>query len=152
MSADVDPSKMYVEGASTTLLKTNKTRMPFFRHIPRQAPRQKNPVILIHTEHYTGTIWGQKPDGGSGWASDFVRAGFLVFTPTMPLNGMPGESSEAEKLRLQIGVGGDVTTLAPEFVEAVSTAPEAANKVYWPTRKFHTQWPGVSSPYLATRD
>ena len=126
--------------------------MPFFRHIPRQAPLQKNPVILIHTEHYTGTIWGQKPDGGSGWASDFVRAGFLVFTPTMPLNGMPGESSEAEKLRLQIGVGGDVTTLAPEFVEAVSTAPEAANKVYWPTRKFHTQWPGVSSPYLATRD
>ncbi|KAK4162310.1 hypothetical protein QBC43DRAFT_215554, partial [Cladorrhinum sp. PSN259] len=112
--------------------------MSLFQHAPTSGPHYRNPVILIHGEHYTAKIWGEKPDGGNGWASDFVKAGFMVFTPTMPLNGTPNDQTLA-----LIKSGATARRMPPGVVEMLMTAPAIVQRAHWPSRHFHTQWPGT---------
>ncbi|KAK3989702.1 hypothetical protein QBC44DRAFT_240928, partial [Cladorrhinum sp. PSN332] len=131
---------MFVDGANTEHFITQDTKTELFRHKPSNTGGRTfaTPVILIHSEFYTAEIWGEKPDGGNGWASDFVKAGFVVFTPTLPLNGAPNEQTLA-----LIRAGGFVRRLPPSLVEKLMTAPAVVKSAQWPSRDFHSQWPGT---------
>ncbi|KAK4229238.1 hypothetical protein QBC38DRAFT_497766 [Podospora fimiseda] len=141
MSAEVNPNppNMVVDGAKTMHTTAPTTKTSVFRHAPLNTTTvNRYPIILIHSEHYTAQIWGEKPDGGNGWASDFVKAGFAVITPTLPLNGTPEEEA-----RVWVEAGCSVKKLNPAFVEKMMTAPAQIKKAHWKNRDFHHQWPGT---------
>ncbi|KLU80905.1 hypothetical protein MAPG_00002 [Magnaporthiopsis poae ATCC 64411] len=47
--------------------------------LPAGGVTQTRPVVLIHGQAQTGTNFLNKPDGGGGWASEFIRQGYEVY-------------------------------------------------------------------------
>ena len=44
-----------------------------------QRLRQPFPIVMVHGGSQTGTNFTGTPDGGEGWAQDFVRRGYAVY-------------------------------------------------------------------------
>jgi hypothetical protein len=77
--------------------------------------------------------WLNKPDGGAGWATYFLKQGYTVYI-----------IDQTERARSAWDPTGNTTqtTYSAEIIEERFTAPEKYN--LWPQAKLHTQWPGVS--------
>jgi pimeloyl-ACP methyl ester carboxylesterase len=80
--------------------------------------------------------WLNKPDGGAGWATYFLKQGYTVYI-----------IDQTERARSAWNPAGNTTqtTYSAEIIEQRFTAPEKFN--LWPQAKLHTQWPGVG-PFL----
>ncbi|GAB7347375.1 hypothetical protein MBLNU459_g4307t2 [Dothideomycetes sp. NU459] len=91
---------------------------------------KKYPLIFIHGAGQTGTNWLNTPDNREGWASYFLRQGYVVYLTDQPQRGrsiwLPGSNN--------------LTALSVATTEKYFTAPQKFN--LWPQAQFHTQWPG----------
>lgn len=77
--------------------------------------------------------WLNKPDGGRGWASDFISQGYEVYIVDQPLRArspLDPSSAQAESL-----------VFTAEYVQQKFTA--AQDYKLWPQASLHTQWPGT---------
>ena len=101
---------------------------------PLSGVKHINPIVFIHGGAISGTQWLNKPDGDPGWASYFLKLGYLVYIIDIWSVGR----SSAEQLP-PLFPGSTVESAQLGF-----TAPELYNKYY--QARFHTQWPGVRPP------
>ncbi|KAL7924093.1 Alpha/beta hydrolase family domain-containing protein [Trichoderma austrokoningii] len=105
---------------------------------------QKN-VVLVHGEYFDGTTWLNKPDGNSGWASNFLQKGYNVYIPDLPGAG----GSFLTDLNNCLGPSdiGPLRELTPDHAMMEYTASEKFplpnGDFAWSTAKEHTQWPGT---------
>ena len=98
---------------------------------PVDGPTQDAPVVLIHGQAQTGTNFLNKPDGGRGWASDFLSQGYEVYLVDQALRGR----SPRHDRPLPAAV------IPAEAIQERFTAPRHYN--LWPQACKHTQWPGT---------
>ncbi|KAG9252196.1 Alpha/beta hydrolase family-domain-containing protein [Emericellopsis atlantica] len=95
-------------------------------------PMKQTPIVLIHGKAQTGTNFLNKPDGGRGWASQFLSQGYQVYIVDQTLRGrsawLPGHNATQP------------STYAAEIMEQRFTA--TWNATLWPQAQNHTQWPG----------
>ncbi|KYK56994.1 hypothetical protein DCS_04001 [Drechmeria coniospora] len=102
--------------------------------LPVRGVTQKTPVVLIHGKGMTGTNFLDKPDGGRGWASDFVSRGYEVYMVDQVFRGrsawQPGGSGSALPV-----------AFPAELVQDRFTA--TGIRKLWPQAGKHTQWPGT---------
>ncbi|TKX25816.1 hypothetical protein C1H76_1962 [Elsinoe australis] len=92
-----------------------------------------NPVIFIHGQAQTGTNFLDKPDGGRGWASNFIADGYTVYIVDQTFRG---------RSPWQPGQGADQpSTYSAEYIQKRFTAGGRYN--LWPQAKLQTQWPGT---------
>lgn len=95
--------------------------------------RAPEPLVLIHGGGQTGACFLMTPDGRPGWARQFLKAGFAVYTVDLPGHGRSqGHGSGCGPMRTSHAVG----------ERAVGWA--AAHP--WPEAESHTQWPGGAHP------
>ncbi|PNS21587.1 hypothetical protein CAC42_946 [Sphaceloma murrayae] len=91
-----------------------------------------NPVIFIHGQGQTGTNFLNKPDGGRGWASNFIEAGYTVYIIDQTFRGrspwQPGQGAASP------------STYSAELIARRFTNGAASN--LWPQAHLQTQWPG----------
>ncbi|KAF4548457.1 Alpha/beta hydrolase-like protein 6 [Elsinoe fawcettii] len=93
---------------------------------------QQYPVVLIHGQAQTGTNFLDKPDGGRGWASNFVAAGYTVYIVDQTFRG---------RSPWQPGAGAaSPTVYSAEYIQRRFTAGRLYN--LWPQAQLQTQWPG----------
>ncbi|KAH7155734.1 hypothetical protein B0J13DRAFT_604675 [Dactylonectria estremocensis] len=104
------------------------------------------PIVLIHGDFHTGQM--AKPDGNPGWASYFVRKGFLVYIVDLPPCGRSNFLTASHFIHRDLGRTSH--TLAASTVEVELTAPgkEPANgQPLIPLRhsraSMHDKWPGT---------
>ncbi|KAL8364949.1 hypothetical protein RB595_003982 [Gaeumannomyces hyphopodioides] len=101
--------------------------------LPVGGVTQTTPVVLIHGQAQTGSNFLNKPDGGRGWASQFVRQGYEVYVVDQTLRGrsawQPGHGAASP------------STYPAEMLQQRFTAPRRYN--LWPQSANHTQWPGA---------
>jgi len=108
-----------------------KNQMYVERLSPSRKPTQPYPLVLIHGKSMSGAnTWLNTPDGRLGWASHFLRHGYVVYIVDQPTRGrspwLPGDFA--------------MEAFSVEYVEQRFTAPERYN--LWPQSATHTQWPG----------
>ncbi|KOS18156.1 hypothetical protein ESCO_003310 [Escovopsis weberi] len=103
-----------------------------------QAPEHVPPIVLIHGQGQTGTNFLNKPDGGEGWASLFVRHGHEVYIVDQPYRGRSPWIPPASP-STPTGVA-----LSPPFSVAATEQffTATARHKLWPQAANHTQWPG----------
>ncbi|PNY25250.1 Uncharacterized protein TCAP_04823 [Tolypocladium capitatum] len=100
--------------------------------LPVNGATQNTPVVLIHGKGMTGTNFLNKPDGGRGWASDFVSQGYEVYIVDQVFRG---------RSAWQPGYGAGIpSTFSAEIVQDRFTATQT-NRL-WAQADKHTQWPG----------
>ncbi|KAK2589406.1 hypothetical protein QQS21_012919 [Conoideocrella luteorostrata] len=106
--------------------------------VPLGGVTQKWPIVLFHGNGMTGALTSlqnfvNKPDGGRGWASEFVHQGYEVYVVDQPLRARsawhPGEGAQSP------------SRYSAELMQDRFTAPERAGQ--WPQAAKHTQWPGT---------
>ncbi|OLN97890.1 putative secreted lipase-like protein 3 [Colletotrichum chlorophyti] len=101
--------------------------------LPVGGVSQETPIVLIHGQAQTGSNFLNKPDGGRGWASHFVRQGFEVYIVDQTFRGrsawMPGYGASKP------------STYSAEIIQQRFTAVQDYN--LWPQASKHTQWPGT---------
>lgn len=94
--------------------------------------RNLHPIVLIHGQAQTGTNWLNKPDGGTGWASNFLTEGRTVYIVDQTFRGrspwFPGSGAE------------EPSTYSAEYIQQRFTATQDYD--LWPQADLHTQWPG----------
>lgn len=77
--------------------------------------------------------WLNKPDGGEGWASLFLKEGYECYIIDQTSRGrspwLPGAS------------GGSPASITAEYYQQKFTAPQ--DYLLWPQAINHTQWPGT---------
>ncbi|KAL8398410.1 hypothetical protein RB596_005797 [Gaeumannomyces avenae] len=101
--------------------------------VPVGGVIQTTPVVLIHGQAQTGSNFLNKPDGGCGWASQFVRQGYEVYVVDQTLRA---------RSAWQPGYGAaSPSTYPAEILQRRFTAP--ARYGLWPQAANHTQWPGA---------
>lgn len=76
--------------------------------------------------------WLNTPDGREGWASYFLRQGYIVYLTDQAQRGrspwLPGT--------------GNLSALSTTQIEELFTAPQAFTPLPYPQAANHTQWPG----------
>ncbi|KHO00426.1 uncharacterized protein MAM_01204 [Metarhizium album ARSEF 1941] len=101
--------------------------------VPARGVTQAWPIVLMHGNCMTGANFLNKPDGGRGWASNFLEQGYEVYIPDQPLRARsawhPGD-----------GVPSPAAYPA-ELLQDRFTAPRVSRQ--WPQAARHTQWPGT---------
>ncbi|KAK6211509.1 hypothetical protein QIS74_10773 [Colletotrichum tabaci] len=101
--------------------------------LPVNGVSQETPIVLIHGQAQTGSNFLNKPDGGRGWASHFVRQGYEVYIVDQTFRGrsawMPGYGASKP------------STYSAEIIQQRFTAVKEYS--LWPQAALHTQWPGT---------
>ncbi|KAM5343473.1 hypothetical protein ACJ41O_012010 [Fusarium nematophilum] len=101
--------------------------------VPSGGVRQRTPIVLIHGQAQTGSNFLNKPDGGRGWASQFINQGYEVYIVDQTFRGRsawaPGNGAAQP------------STYSAEIIEQRFTAGKEFN--LWPQSSKHTQWPGT---------
>ncbi|TKW50668.1 putative secreted lipase [Colletotrichum tanaceti] len=101
--------------------------------LPVHGVSQETPIVLIHGQAQTGSNFLNKPDGGRGWASHFVRQGYEVYIVDQTFRGrsawMPGYGAS------------EPSTYSAEIIQQRFTAVKEYG--LWPQAALHTQWPGT---------
>ncbi|KAF6830390.1 hypothetical protein CMUS01_07754 [Colletotrichum musicola] len=101
--------------------------------LPVGGVSQETPIVLIHGQAQTGSNFLNKPDGGRGWASHFVRQGFEVYVVDQTFRGrsawMPAYGASKP------------STYSTEIIQQRFTAVK--DYMLWPQAANHTQWPGT---------
>ncbi|KAI9148299.1 putative fusarubin cluster-esterase [Paramyrothecium foliicola] len=100
------------------------------RLFPINGITKEVPVVLIHGQAMTGTNFLNKPDGGRGWASDFIRQGYEVYIVDQVLRGRSAWHPKAPKANY----------FSAERIQQRFTATKSYG--LWPQAINHTQWPG----------
>jgi pimeloyl-ACP methyl ester carboxylesterase len=102
-------------------------------------PCQPWPLVFIHGQGQSGTNWLNKPDGGSGWATYFLKQGYIIYI-----------IDQTERARSPWNPAGNttLTTYTAEDLQRRFTATQNYN--LWPQAGLHTQWNGVSSTPFST--
>ncbi|TLD31595.1 hypothetical protein PspLS_02542 [Pyricularia sp. CBS 133598] len=122
----------YVDDGTGTGEHVFRDQMYVEKLLPVQGVKQKHPLVLIHGQAQTGTNFLNKPDGGRGWASLFVREGYEVYVVDQTLRGrsawQPGHNADKQ------------STYSAELISKRFTAVQKYN--LWPQAVNHTQWPG----------
>ncbi|KAI0740947.1 Alpha/beta hydrolase family-domain-containing protein [Earliella scabrosa] len=99
---------------------------------PISGATQKFPLVIIHGQGQTGTNFLNKPDGGRGWASQFISQGYELYIVDQPSRGrspwQPGNGASSPSV------------FSAEYAQRRFTAVENYN--LWPQASTHTQWPG----------
>jgi pimeloyl-ACP methyl ester carboxylesterase len=89
------------------------------------------PIVMIHGQAQTGTNFLNKPDGGTGWASQYLSAGHTVYIVDQTFRGRSAWAP---------GAGADSpSTYSAELIQERFTAVQDYN--LWPQARLHTQWP-----------
>ncbi|RCI17067.1 hypothetical protein L249_1796 [Ophiocordyceps polyrhachis-furcata BCC 54312] len=96
---------------------------------PVAGVTQPYPVLMIHGMGMTGTNFLNKPDGGRGWASDFISQGYEVYLVDQTSRGRSPSSPDAKPASFT------VETVQDRFT-ATRLRPS------WPQAGNHSQWPG----------
>lgn len=99
---------------------------------PSGVRLQANPLVFIHGGGIAGSTWLNTPDNREGWASYFLRRGYVVYL--LDSNSI-GRSAENDMSGFTMVAG-----TSNENVESGFTAVELYD--YYPQAKLHTQWPG----------
>ena len=77
--------------------------------------------------------WLNTPDNHEGWASYFLRQGYIVYLTDQPQRGrspwLPGD--------------GELITISAQSASNLFTAPEKVYPQPYPQASKHTQWPGT---------
>ncbi|KAK4460643.1 putative fusarubin cluster-esterase [Cladorrhinum samala] len=101
--------------------------------VPSAGVTQPYPIVFIHGWLQSATNFLDKPDGGRGWASLFLKQGYEVYLADQPMRGRsPWREND-----------GVVLTLSAESTMRYFTAISSHN--LWPQAALHTQWPGNGS-------
>lgn len=90
------------------------------------------PVVFWHGACSTGACWVTTPDGRQGWASYFLRQGYIVYLIDAPERGRSATSADTV----------DMLNVDHEYVETYWTATTDNGRL-WPQAAFHTQWSGT---------
>ncbi|KAG8629957.1 hypothetical protein KVT40_001576 [Elsinoe batatas] len=101
---------------------------PFNHTNPQPAP-----IVLIHGQAQTGTNFLDKPDGGRGWASNFISAGYTVYIIDQTFRGRSPWQPGAGAARPSV--------YSAEYISRRFTAGKLYN-TSWPQASLQTQWPG----------
>ncbi|KXS94389.1 hypothetical protein AC578_7800 [Pseudocercospora eumusae] len=99
--------------------------------LPRAITRQY-PITFISGNGQTSTNFLNTPDGREGWASYFLRHGYIVY--------LTDQSSRGRSFFLP-GDGG-LAAFSTTQEESLFTAPEKQRPLPYPQAASHTQWPG----------
>ncbi|KAL6406746.1 putative fusarubin cluster-esterase [Ilyonectria robusta] len=101
--------------------------------VPVGGAKQRTPIVFIHGQGQTGSNFLNKPDGGRGWASQFISQGYIVYIVDQTLRGrsawMPADGAITP------------STYSAEIIEQRFTAGQDFS--LWPQAVNHTQWPGT---------
>ncbi|RFU24347.1 hypothetical protein B7463_g11991, partial [Scytalidium lignicola] len=97
-----------------------------------QTASQPYPLVFIHGQAQSGTNWLNKPDGGAGWATYFLKEGYTVYII---------DQTERARSAWNPTGGTAQSTYSAEIIEQRFTAPAVFN--LWPQASLHTQWPGT---------
>ncbi|KAH7353188.1 hypothetical protein B0T11DRAFT_300365, partial [Plectosphaerella cucumerina] len=57
------------------------------RLVPASGVTQGTPIVFIHGQAQTGSNFLNKPDGGQGWASQFIRQGYELYIVDQTFRG-----------------------------------------------------------------
>ncbi|CCC06592.1 hypothetical protein SMACR_07397 [Sordaria macrospora] len=99
---------------------------------PTVNHRSLMPIILLHGDYHTGSMWLTKPDSRPGWAVFFAERGHRVYAPQLPFQGQSDTSAYYERVKV----------ITPRTIENLYTATNKTNDPEWLVAKKHTQWPG----------
>ncbi|PHH76755.1 hypothetical protein CDD80_1241 [Ophiocordyceps camponoti-rufipedis] len=97
---------------------------------PVNGVLQQAPVVLIHGMGMTGSNFLNKPDGGRGWASNFLDQGYEVYIVDQTNRGR-----SASHLGGQTPISFNASMVQDRF-----TATQRHR--HWPQAGNHSQWPG----------
>ncbi|CAG1997342.1 unnamed protein product [Fusarium graminearum] len=100
---------------------------------PAGGAKRETPIVFIHGQAQTGTNFLNKPDGGRGWASQFISQGYEVYVVDQTLRGRSAWSPAYGASK--------PSTYSAEIIEQRFTAGQKFD--LWPQAKKHTQWPGT---------
>ncbi|KAK5997734.1 putative secreted lipase [Cladobotryum mycophilum] len=126
----------YVEDGSGDF--TFQDQLYVERLVPSHGISHDTPIVLIHGQGQTGTNFLNKPDGGEGWASQFIRQGYEVYILDQTYRGRsPWVPSD--------NAAGYGASIAPPFTVSRVQQFFTATRDYllWPQAVNHTQWPGT---------
>jgi len=100
------------------------------------CPKHKaNPLVFFHGGGIAGSTWLNTPDGREGWASYFVKKGYVVYLVD---NNAIGRSAHNNITGFTMSPGS-----ATQMVQKYFTNPQAY--MGYPQARFHTQWPGTGA-------
>ena len=94
--------------------------------------RHRYPLVLIHGNAQTGSIFLQTLEGKAGWLNDFIRQGFVVYIVDQPERGRSICHSDINGARISW--------------PAKATADLFCRSQGYPLAERHTQWPGGGEP------
>ncbi|PNP82739.1 hypothetical protein FNYG_03970 [Fusarium nygamai] len=103
------------------------------RLVPTKGPYKSTPLVFIHGQAQTGTNFLNKPDGGRGWASQFINQGYEVYIVDQTFRGRSAWAPLAGATK--------PSTYSAQIIEQRFTAVQEFN--LWPQSQKHTQWPGT---------
>ncbi|KAG8158150.1 hypothetical protein KVR01_011911 [Diaporthe batatas] len=96
----------------------------------------EHPLVFIHGAGQTATNWLNTPDGREGWASFFLRQGYVVYLTDQPERGRSTWTPGSGQLILS----------STKTATSYFTAPEKLDPLPYPQAANHTQWPGTGLP------
>ncbi|RDA94962.1 hypothetical protein CP533_0121 [Ophiocordyceps camponoti-saundersi (nom. inval.)] len=96
---------------------------------PVDGVTQPYPVLMIHGMGMTGTNFLNKPDGGRGWASDFITQGYEVYLVDQTSRGRSPSRPDGKPVSFTV-----------ETVQDRFTA--TGLRRLWPQAGNHSRWPG----------
>ncbi len=118
------------------------TRMTGQAHVMRLAPAKplyRTPLVFIPGQGQTIANFLGTPDGREGWATRFVRQGFVVYLMDQPGRGASGYDADAYGPSSRQGPA----VLEQRFTATADFEPGPGQAFGWPQAKRHDQWPGV---------
>lgn len=130
----------FVGGAYTS----EGTRMTGQAHVMRLAPARplyRTPLVFIPGQGQTIANFLGTPDGREGWATQFVRQGFVVYLMDQPGRGASGYDADAYGPSSRQGP----TVLQQRFTATQDFDPATGQPYGWPQARRHTQWPGAGN-------
>lgn len=108
-------------------------------YVERLTPpivRHKHPLVFIHGLAQTAVNWLNTPDDRQGWASYFLKEGYVVYLTDQPERGRSPYMSDS----------GEIAVLPTVGATSLFTAPEKVSPLPFPQAALHTQWPGTGLP------
>lgn len=128
---------LFVGGAYTA----DGSRMTGQAHVLRLGPpqpRYRTPLVFIPGQGQTIANFLGTPDGREGWATQFVRQGFVVYLMDQPGRGASGYDVDAYGPPSRQGP----LVLEQRFTAAKTFETEPGEAYGWPQARRHDQWPG----------